>query len=133
MIDFTQLAFEAALRGGLQPSLELLNATWDILVGEEVSRHTCPVAFEEGIITVAVRRDWITEWTRHQDTLLISIGRYIPGIRTLNFVEGEFEPNHYPSIPPVELATSDEVMDVERQLEETLARIAKLRSQEGDV
>jgi len=131
MIDFTRLAFEAALRGGLQPSVELLTATWDILVGDDASRHTRPESIQDGIITVAVRRDWMTEWTRHQDILLINITRYIPGIRTLHFVEGEFEPSPTQREPSQVIVETDE-LDAEQLLEETLSRIDKLRSAKGD-
>lgn len=132
MIDFTRLAFEAARRGGLQPSVELLSNTWDILVGEDASRHTRPVAIEHGTITVAVREDWLIEWAHHQDTLLIDIGRFIPDIRTLNFVIGDFEPGPISKENPTALSAPNEDLDADQRLEETLSRIAKLRSHKGD-
>jgi hypothetical protein len=87
--------FRGQVRRSNPRVVDILAPLWPLVAGKPMARHSRPVAFEDGLLTLESDcTAWSAEMRRMADDILAQINRYlgVPAVRKLKvcFVPGSF-------------------------------------------
>ena len=72
------LIFKAQVRRSNPRVVEVLAPLWPLVTGKPMARHSCPVDFEEGTLTLECDcLAWSAEMRRISDDIVTQINRYL--------------------------------------------------------
>jgi predicted nucleic acid-binding Zn ribbon protein len=80
------LIFKGQVRRSNPRMVEILAPLWPLVAGKPMARHSRPVAFEDGLLTLESDcTAWSAEMRRMSDEILAQINRYlgVPVVRKL--------------------------------------------------
>jgi hypothetical protein len=80
------LIFKGQVRRNNPRVVEILAPLWSLVAGKPMARHSRPVAFEDGLLTLESDcTAWSAEMRRMADDILAQVNRYlgVPAVRKL--------------------------------------------------
>ncbi len=138
MSSYRAILQDAASRGDLKPSLNLLTQVWATIVGPEIANNTKPCGWNQGELTLEVNPSWLKHMDGASNLLMRKLNLRLPfEVTSLTIIEGHVEPTPVRRVeisPPTPTESDRELVDeLPEEMREAAAQIAAfVRQKSGE-